>query len=232
MIRPEETMAHFSPDLFGFLLELRANNQRDWFKAQRSRYEASIKDPMLAFITDFGPPLRTISSAFVADPRPSGGSMFRIYRDTRFGKDKSPYKTHAAAHFRHVRAKDVHAPGFYLHLEPGSVFVAAGMWRPDGRSLKLIRDRIVEKPAVWTAARDALAAEGIAIEGESLKRPPRGFDAAHPLLSDLKRKSFVASVQLSEAEACADSFVDTATESYRKVAPLVEFLTTAVGLEY
>ena len=121
---------YFQEGLFTFLKELRANNDREWFAANRERYETQVREPFVRFISDFEPILHQISPHFRADPRPSGGSLFRIYRDTRFSKDKSPYKTAAAAHFPHERGRDVHAPGYYLHLEPGSVFAGAGLWRP------------------------------------------------------------------------------------------------------
>ena len=108
---------HFTPALFKFLRELNKNNTREWFQANKDRYETDVRNPMLGFIADFAPYLEGLSPQFVAEPRRSGGSMFRIHRDTRFSKDKSPYKTHAAAQFGHARGKDVHAPGFYLHLE-------------------------------------------------------------------------------------------------------------------
>src|SRR5215467_1446961 len=110
--------AHFSRDLFKFLKELRENNDREWFTENKQRFESSVRDPFLRFISDFAPLLHGISAYFVADPRPSGGSLFRIYRDIRFSEDKSPYKTHIAAHFRHVASKKgIQAPGFYLHFD-------------------------------------------------------------------------------------------------------------------
>jgi len=114
------------PELFGFLEELKDNNDRTWFQANKSRYEEQVKSPLLAFIGGFDERLQRLSPHFVADPRPVGGSMFRIYRDVRFAKDKSPYKTAAGIHFRHERAKDVHAPGYYLHLEPAGDVRSAG----------------------------------------------------------------------------------------------------------
>src|SRR5262245_26395925 len=101
--------------------------------------------------------------------------MFRIYRDTRFSKDKIPYKTHAAAHFRHRAAReDVHAPGFYLHLEPGRSFAAAGLWHPEADALKRVRDVIVGQPRRWREA-----TKRVKVEGAALKRPPRGYDPEH-----------------------------------------------------
>ncbi|MGZ6096116.1 MAG: TIGR02453 family protein, partial [Polyangiales bacterium] len=108
-------MGYFDKGLFDFLVELKANNDRDWFNANKTRYERDVKEPFLDFISDASPALRKISRSIVADPRPVGGSLFRIYRDTRFAKDKTPYKTHAGAHFQ-AGGKGVHGPGYYLHL--------------------------------------------------------------------------------------------------------------------
>jgi len=102
--------AHFGPGLFKFLTELKRNNKRVWFQANKHRYQEQVRDPAQRFILDFSPMLKKISPHFIADPRPIGGSLFRIYRDTRFTKDKSPYKTHTGLHFRHKDGKDAHTP--------------------------------------------------------------------------------------------------------------------------
>ncbi|HEX7251408.1 MAG TPA: TIGR02453 family protein [Thermoanaerobaculia bacterium] len=219
---------HFSPELLRFLAELKRNNRRDWFLANRERYESALREPFLRFISDFGPRLSKISRFFVADPRPSGGSLFRIYRDTRFSKDKSPYKTHAAAHFRHrATSKDVHAPGFYLHLEPGGCFAAAGLWRPDGPAVDRVRDAIVERSAEWSKVRKSLT-----IEGESLVRPPKGYDPGHRFLEDLKRKDFITSVRLSDRQVTSSRFLSDFTTVCKKMSPLVKFTTEALGLSW
>ncbi len=225
--------SYFEPSLFEFLLELRHHNNREWFQANKKRYEAHVRHPMLRFIADFGEPLRTISEQFVADPRANGGSLFRIYRDVRFSKDKSPYKINAGAHFRHAVGRDVHAPGFYLHMEPGNIFVGSGIWHPGRPALTKIRDAIVEHPKQWQqiVSSDALRAPGV-LTGESLKRPPTGYDADHPLIEDLKRKDFIAHATFAEAQACAPDFMAVFTETCRGFSPLVQFLTTALELPW
>lgn len=227
-------MAFFDPELFGFLRELADNNDREWFQDNKARYREVVQEPLLAFIAAFAAPLAEISPAFVADPRPTGGSMFRIYRDTRFSKDKRPYKTHAAAQFRHREGKDVHAPGFYLHLEPGEVFCGAGMWRPDGPTLQRVRDAIVDDPDGWRGAVAAVEGASPAVRrgGDSLKRAPRGYDADHPLVEDLKRKDHVTFCQLSEADVLADDVVDRVAAAFRPTAPYVRFLCEALDLEF
>ena len=107
---------HITPALFDFFRELKANNNREWFQANKERYERQVREPLLQFVEDFGVRLAEISPHYVADARRSSGSLFRINRDVRFSADKSPYKTAAGIQFRHESGKDVHAPGFYLHL--------------------------------------------------------------------------------------------------------------------
>ena len=220
---------HFSPDFFSFLNELKENNNRDWFNANKDRYRAEIQEPLLRFISDFSGPLGDISPNFIADPRPSGGSMFRIYRDVRFSKDKSPYKTHAAAQFRHRAGRDVHAPGFYLHLETGGVFAGAGLWHPDRTALDLIRTAIVERPDEWRAVLgDPSFARHHELSGESLKRAPRGYDPEDPLIEDLKRKDFVCVQRFTQKQATSATFLDAFVESCRAASPFVRFLTEAI----
>ena len=227
------TTATIPPALFDFLRELRKNNDRDWFQANRNRYLADLRDPMLAFIAAFTAPLASVSPHFVADPRPNGGSLFPIYRDLRFSRDKTPYKTNAGAHFRHAAGRNAHAPGFYLHLEPGQCFAGCGVWRPGSPAIHRIRAAIHERQEAWTritgAAKFTAAFE---LAGQSLKRAPRGYDAGHPLIGDLKRKDFVAVTRFSEAQAAAPDFLDRFAGIARRGAPFVEFLSRAVGVPF
>lgn len=220
-----------TPKTFRFLKDLAAHNDREWFNANKERYHAEVRDPLLGFIAAFGPRLQKVSKNMLADPRPMGGSLFRIYRDTRFAKDKSPYKTHAGLTFRHADGKDVHGPIFYLHLEPGQVFMAAGMWHPEADTLRKVRDAIAERPDRW---KRVLAKKGVDL-GEAtnaLKRPPRGYDPEHPYIEDLKRKSFTASQRFTQKDACAANFLDVYAKACKQKAPLVEFLANAVGLPF
>lgn len=125
-------------------MELRFNNHRAWFQANKHRYDALVRQPFLRFIADFAPRLRCISPDYVANPR----SLFRIHRDTRYSANKAPYKTHAAAQFRHQLGQDVHMPGFYIHLEPDNCFLGAGMWMPEPENLRRIRAAIARQTRV------------------------------------------------------------------------------------
>jgi uncharacterized protein (TIGR02453 family) len=221
--------AYFTPRLFEFLTELKGHNTRPWFEANRQRYERDVKEPMLRFIADLGPRLRAVSRQFSADPRPSGGSMFRIYRDIRFSRDKSPYKTNVGAHFPHLRAsRDAHAPGFYLHLAPDQSFGGGGLWHPDATALKKVRDRIAARAPAW----EALRRRRIPIQGDALKRLPPTYDPAHPYAEDLKRKDFYTMRPFAERDVCARDFMDRFLESARTAAPLVRFLTETLGLRW
>ncbi len=224
---------HITSELFQFLAELRLNNERTWFQANKGRYEKHVKQPLLEFIADFGEHLERVSPHFVADARGNGGSMFRIYRDMRFSKDKTPYKTAAAMQFRHERGKDVHAPGFYVHLEPGSVFFGAGMWGPDSASLKRIRAAIDTGAVRWRGVMDDDDfASTFSLHDGGLKRAPKGYDPDHPLIEDLKRKHFIASAELSEDEACEPGFMFEVADLCDRASGFVRFLTDAVGLKF
>jgi len=225
--------AHFDDKLFKFLRDLKKHNDKAWFAANKSRYEQHVKQPLLSFIGDFAVPLAGISTNYVADPRPVGGSMFRIYRDVRFSKEKTPYKTAATAQFRHRAGKDVHSPGFYLHLEPGNVFVGVGLWRPEPLALTRIRATIIESPDAWKKAAYAKAFRTtFDSSGEALKRPPPGVAADHPFVDDLKRKDFVAMAALSEEAACSPDFLHDIVKRFKTASSFMRFLTESVGLPW
>jgi uncharacterized protein (TIGR02453 family) len=228
---PTKAKVSFTPELFAFLTDLRENNDREWFAAHKHRYESALLDPALDFVADFAPHLEKISPHLRADPRPSGGSLFRIYRDTRFSKDKTPYKTNVGIHFRHERAKDAHAPGFYLHLSPGEVFAGGGIWHPDTATALRIREAIVADPDSWRrATRTGAFAKTFELGGDSLKRPPAGFDPDHPFVEDLKRKDFFGRTRLTEQQATAPGFLAEYARLCRGVWPLMRFLCRAVDV--
>jgi uncharacterized protein (TIGR02453 family) len=225
--------AYFKPALFKFLKDLAANNDRDWFQANSERYEEQLRQPALRFIEDFGSRLATVSPHFVASAKKSGGSLFRIHRDVRFSHDKSPYKTYTGIQFRHEAGKNAHAPGFYLHLQPKQVFVGVGTWRPDTETVTAIRNAIAADPAGWKKAVGGKRFNStFEMAGESLKRPPRGFDADHPLIEEIKRKDFIAVRNLSQAAVCATTFDRDLAALFRTGAPLMRFLCAAAEVPF
>jgi uncharacterized protein (TIGR02453 family) len=225
--------ASFGPELFSFLADLRANNDREWFAANRDRYEEHLLEPAVAFIDSFAPRLEKISPHFRADARPSGGSLFRIYRDTRFSKDKSPYKTNVGIHFRHERAKDARAPGYYLHIGPDEVFAGGGIWHPDTDAATRIREAIVADPERWRrATRTGAFVKRLELGGDSLKRVPSWADPEHPFAEDLKRKDFFGWAWLTADDVLAPGFVDEYARICRAAAPLMRFLCDALEVQY
>lgn len=221
------------PTVFTFLRELADNNDRMWFTARKSRYERDVQEPVLAFVEAMAPRLREVSRHVVVDPGKQGGSMMRIYRDTRFSRDKRPYKTNVGIQFRHRNGKDIHAPGLYVHVEPGSVFLGAGLWHPERDALNRIRDAIAAKPKAWVAARDhAPFREAFVLEGDSLKRAPAGFAPDHPLIDDLRRTDFIAVRRVTEDDVIEASFADDVAGAFAHATPLMRFLCKAIGVAY
>lgn len=225
--------AGFDESTLGFLRELEQNNNREWFRANKERYEEHVLDVALRFIQSMQEPLAKIAPHFGAEPTRVGGSLMRVYRDTRFSKNKLPYKTNIGIQFRHELAKDVHSPGYYVHIEPGEVFLGAGMWRPDPDSLRAIRRRIADKPAKWQrTVADKSFRRHFRLGGESLKRPPRGFDAEHPQIDDIKRKSFIA-VKAMAPESCVNPRFQQQVETALTAAtPYMRFLCKSVGVPF
>ncbi|MGB5247919.1 MAG: DUF2461 domain-containing protein [Woeseia sp.] len=223
----------FSTATCTFLQELERNNNRDWFNANKSRYEEDVLDPALRFIAAMQDPLAEISTHFQAVPKRTGGSLMRVYRDTRFAKDKTPYKTNIGIQFRHERGKDVHAPGFYLHIDPHQVFLGVGIWHPDSRTLAAIRQRIHTRQAEWQRVKaDPKFRRQFEPGGESLTRPPRGYAADHPLIDDLRRKDFIAVRNLDKDAVLKPAFVKSVAGSFAAGTPLMRFLCKAAELPF
>jgi len=227
------TNPRLSPKTFKFLKDLAENNNRDWFQANKQRFEDELREPALQFVRDFGPYLEDISPFFRADDRKSGGSMFRIYRDTRFSKDKSPYKTYTGLQFRHEQGKDAHCPGYYLHLQPKEFFVGVGIWHPDGDTLKMIRAAIDADPERWKKVSRAKSfTKTFALSGDSLKRAPKGYEVDHPLIGDLKRKDFIAVTQLTQKQVTGPGFIKDFAKMCHTGSPLVQFLCDAIEVPF
>jgi uncharacterized protein (TIGR02453 family) len=219
---------YFSTELYKFLKQLKKNNNRKWFAKNKQRYETVVQKPSLRFVKDAGKQMKAVSSQLVADPKPFGGSLFRIYRDTRFSKDKSPYKTNLAMEFWHKKSKGHSSPGLYLHIQPGENFLGAGVWHPDTPELNKIRTAIANRPDAWKAVLASIPD----LHGDSLKRPPAGFSLDHPFIEDIKRKDFISSVSFSDKQIVSPSFVQDFLEAGKKMNPLNKFLANAIGLQW
>ena len=206
--------AGFPAEAFAFYEGLEADNSKTYWTAHKDVYDTCVRGPM-------GEIAAELASVVRAEPK-----VFRPHRDVRFSKDKSPYKTHAGAHFQ-LGGKGAHGPGYYLHLEPAECFVAGGIWMPEPEVLQQIRQRIADKPSEWAKAHGKLDHSE-----ETLKRPPRGFDPDHPMIEDIKRKSFTSSVRLTDKQVTGPNLMTTFVKSCDRISPLMRFLATAAGVEW
>ncbi len=229
---PAAEFAGFRPALLEFLAELEFHNDREWFDSHRARYENEVREPALAFIRGMAAPLAKLSPHLVASDKKVGGSLMRVHRDVRFSPDKRPYKTNVGIQFRHVAGSDVHAPGLYVHVALESCFLGAGTWRPDKGALLRIRRAISEKPQVWKRIWRAKGLDRWELGGDTLKRPPRGFDPDHPLIGEIKRTDFIAIHEIDHDTVLDPQFAEFVAARFRDTRPLMNFLTRAVGLEF
>lgn len=224
---------YFSDKTFRFLRALARHNERAWFEAHRADYEQQLKAPFQRLITDLQPDLLAISPHYRADPRGNGGSLFRIHRDTRFSNDKTPYKTWGGARFFHARSKQVPAPSFYLHVQPGNSFLGAGIWHPEPEVQRRIREFLVDNPEGWARATRAPAfRRKYEMWGDSLVRPPRGYPADHPLIEDIKRKDFTAGLALDDAVVLGPRLRQAVVAGFTGLVPLMDYLCAALDLEF
>ena len=229
----EAAKSPFSAKLFTFLRELRNNNDREWFAEHKSRYEQDVLFAAMEFVTQMQPRLSKHSRYLLAEPKRVGGAIMRIYRDTRFSKDKTPYKTNVGIHFRHSIGGDVHAPGLYVHLEPDACFIAAGIWLPPTEPLNAIRQAIVDDVSGWNRVRNNKRfVSRYKLDGESLKTAPRGMDPSHPAIEDLRRKSFAGVTPLSEKAFLQADIYDQILSAFDDAKPLMKFLCDALQQPY
>ncbi len=225
--------AYFTSKTFTFLSALGKNNTREWFEEHKQDYEDLVRAPALDFISDMGNELPAISKHFRAVPKKVGGSLMRVQRDTRFSRDKTPYKTNIGMHFRHEIGKDIHAPGYYVHIEPGECFVAIGLWHPEPDVLFKVREAILKQGDQWVKVRDDKTfRRHYSLEGDMLVNAPRGYAKDHPLVEDLKRKDFIGLASLNKAEVTSANFRTLVAERFRQATPYMRFLCQALELQF
>ncbi|CTP87216.1 chp02453 [Xanthomonas translucens pv. poae] len=226
--------SYFSDASFKFLRALARHNDKAWFNDNRHKYEEHVRQPFLRLITDLQPDLAQVSEHFRSDPRGVGGSLFRIHRDARFSHDKSPYKTWQGARLFHERRKQVPAPSFYLHLQPGESFVGAGLWHPEADTQRKVRQFIFDNPGSWKAAAHApkLRRRFDFETTEMLVRPPRGFPAEFEFIDDLKHKNWVFWRQLDDATMTGPKLRALVAADLQTLAPFVDYLCAALDLEF
>lgn len=227
----------FPADALAFLRALRRNNRRDWFEANRARYERSLRAPLEALVEEMDVRLAELAPEIVGTPK---RSLFRIHRDVRFSADKTPYKTHAACWFHHMGAgggatgSGPHGgAGFYLHIEPGGSSLGGGIWMPPRPTLRRLRDAIdtdgaplaalLREPGLRTRF-GGLAPEAM------LTRMPRGYADTHPRAELLRHQSFTVGRLLSERELLGPLLPDLLAEEYARILPLVRWINQVLGL--
>ena len=217
----------FRPEAIQFLADLAANNDRAWFQPRKADYERLVKQPLEALCVALGERFAARSIPLRSDP---ARSPFRIYRDTRFSKDKSPYKPFASANFPWVEGETV-GPGGYFHLQPGEVYIGGGMWHPEPARLAAWRAKVANDPAsVHRVIGDErfVAAFGD-VHGDSLKRVPTGFPADHAEAELLKLKDITFGRRLSDDEALSPALPDTLADAFADAVPVFRLLATLEG---
>jgi len=209
-----------------FLKNLKRNNDREWFLEHKPVYEESVRAPMLRLIEALAEEFADFAPEILA----SSKSLFRIYRDTRFSKDKHPFKTHVAASFS-VRGLDRHeGAGFYFHISPTELWIGGGIYRPAPDELRCVRDHIAashEKLKRIVEARQFRKLFGT-LSGEQSSRMPRGYPSDHPAEHYLRYKDLIAARELTPAEATKPDFFETLVESFRTMHPLIRYLNEPI----
>lgn len=210
-----------------FLKDLKKNNNRPWFEEHRQQYETAKGDFLL--LTE-----KLITGISVFDPAiallKAKECVFRINRDVRFSKDKSPYKNNIAGYFNR-NGKKGNGAGYYLHIEPGKSFAAGGMWMPEPKELAAIRQEIDYsfdswKKIIGNATFKKIFIEGI--KGEALVRPPKGYDETNPAIAYLKMKNFVVTKSFTDTEIQSKTFVKDVANTFKVMKPMIDFLNSAI----
>lgn len=211
-----------------FLERLKRNNNRAWFQKHKAEYEEYVRFPMQSLIASLARRMADSSPEIEFNPKKS---IFRVYRDVRFSKNKAPYKTNIAASFqlRGMRAP-TEAPGLYVGIEPGEVYVGGGLYMPNGEQLKSIRRSMVERPD------DFLAVVGNSrfkrnlggIQGEKLQKAPLGYPKDHPMIEHLRHKQFYVGIERGHSACLKTSFLDLVVKVFEDTMPLVRWLRKAL----
>jgi uncharacterized protein (TIGR02453 family) len=225
---------YFSERSLKYMRALAKHNDREWFLTHKQDYELHVRGPFLALLTDLQPALREVSEHYRADPKTVGGSLFRIHRDTRFSNNKAPYKEWQGARLFHARSKEVEAPSFYIHLQPGNCFIAAGLWHPEPETLRRIRHFIVDNPGSWANAAHAktFRKRFDLDDSEMLVRPPRGYPTDFVHLDDLRRKNHVALRMIDDATMTGPRLLAVLAKDLQQLGPFMDYMCAALDLEF
>jgi len=213
----------FTPTTLRFLRSLKRNNNRDWFKARKDQYDASVREPMIEVINALAADFRRFAPELVASPQKS---MYRIYRDTRFSENKTPLKTHVAAGFPWRGLPRHEGAGLYFEVAHGWVWAGGGMWAPQPPQLLRVREHISSTyPQIQRLSRTTTFRRHLGeLQGDRLSRVPRGFSKDDPAAEYLKLYRFVAGREFPASLATSAEFYPTLVRTFKALMPLVRFL--------
>lgn len=227
-LTPVSPLAYIRPEGMAFLRNLARHNDREWFTPRKVIFEAELKEPMLAIV-------RRVTDAMIDfapnHVRPAEKSLFRIYRDTRFSNDKRPYKTHVAAWWSHQGLEKTSGAGYYFHISPKEVIVAAGAYMPEKEQLAAIRNWLLDNHAEFRKllSRPALRKVFVEFEGNALSRPPKGFPKDHPAIDLIQYKQWGLSATLPADTALKPDLAATIVRYFKLAAPMVDALNTPIA---
>jgi len=227
----EYDLTMLSRKTIDFLRDLEKHNNRAWFEKNKARCQEDAQEPFLEFVRAMQPRLAKLSPHILASDKKVGGATMRLHRDVRFSKDKTPYSPRLGARFMHENGEKGGTPGYYIKIDAKGCTLGSGIWQPDTKFVGQIRDAIVENPKAWKSATTAKAFRDAfgALAGDSLKRPPRGYDAEHALVEDLKRKDFVGFCEWKTTPVTKAGFPDAVAKTYRASNKFMAFLCDALG---
>ena len=218
-----DAVPQFGPEALKFLRALKRNNRRDWFQPRKDDYERLVRTPMVAIVERLAGDMRAMAPEIVVDPK---RAVFRIYRDTRFSSDKTPYKTHIAASFPWRGAARHQGAGLYFHVSPTEVWIGGGLYAPETAQLQAVREHLAANLRRWTTIVESGSFKRIVgtVEGEKLQRVPRGFPRDHEAAQWLRFRQFLAGRDVKPTLVTTSRFYPAIVETFRVVAPLIRFL--------
>jgi uncharacterized protein (TIGR02453 family) len=225
---PPPSLPYFQPEALKFLRTLARNNDREWFQPRKAMFEAELKEPMLAVIRKVTEAMLDFAPQFV---RPAEKCLFRIYRDTRFSNDKRPYKSHVAAWWSHQGLEKTSGAGYYFHISPKDVIIAAGAYMPEKDQLSQIRHWLLDHHAEFRKLlhKPAVRKAFVEFEGNPLTRPPKGFPTEHPGMDLIRCRQWGLAATLPPEAALKKDLVATLVRYFKIAAPVIDALNTPIA---
>ena len=225
---PPAALPYFRPEAITFLRNLARHNDREWFQPRKAQFEAELKEPMLAVVRKVTEAMLDFAPAFV---RPAEKCLFRIYRDTRFSNDKRPYKSHVAAWWSHQGLEKTSGAGYYFHINPKEVIIAAGAYMPEKDQLSQIRHWLLDHHAEFRKLleKPTVQKHFVEFEGNPLTRPPKGFPSEHPGMDLIRCRQWGLAATLPSATALKKDFAATLIKYFKVAAPIVDALNTPIA---